>query len=146
MYRKQKNLPQYIKIRDVLRERIKSGIYFPGTAIPSETELTSEFGVARITVRTAIEGLIREELLLPMQGKGVFVVGTAVDQTLDVLQGFTRTMIQLEKHPKKHIIKRNVREAGAYYAGLFDIQEKDLIYYLKRVSKADLQPLAVEQI
>lgn len=139
-------IPQYVSIRDILRERIETGQYPPGTAIPSEAELTAEFGVARVTVRSAIEGLIRDDLLLAMQGKGVFVVGKALDQTLDILEGFTRSMRGLNQQPKKIVLNRYDRAAGPYYARLFDLEEDDRIYYLKRVSEADAIPLAVEEI
>ncbi|MDQ2874249.1 MAG: GntR family transcriptional regulator [Actinomycetota bacterium] len=43
--------------------------------VPSETSLVQEFGVARGTVRRAIEVLRDEGLVLTVQGRGTFVKG-----------------------------------------------------------------------
>jgi DNA-binding FadR family transcriptional regulator len=45
-------------IRDALLESIRSGALPPGTRLPSERSLCEEFGVARTSVREAIQGLV----------------------------------------------------------------------------------------
>ena len=44
-------------IRDALLESIRSGALLPGSRLPSERSLCEEFGVARTSVREAIQGL-----------------------------------------------------------------------------------------
>jgi DNA-binding LacI/PurR family transcriptional regulator len=59
--------PAKVNSRDVeslLRERIESGKYEPGDRIPSERELCEELNVHRRAVRTAIQVLEREGLIL----------------------------------------------------------------------------------
>ncbi|WP_345395397.1 GntR family transcriptional regulator [Nonomuraea salmonea] len=46
----------YVQIADRVRERIRSGEFAPGQALPSEAELCREFGVARNTVRRGAGG------------------------------------------------------------------------------------------
>lgn len=65
--------PIFQQIADELRERIKSGMYQRGSKVPSETELTAEFGVTRLTVRRGLAVLANEGLTEPRRGKGVFV-------------------------------------------------------------------------
>jgi GntR family transcriptional repressor for pyruvate dehydrogenase complex len=45
-------------IRDALAESIRSGALPPGSRLPSERSLCEEFGVARTSVREAIQGLV----------------------------------------------------------------------------------------
>jgi GntR family transcriptional repressor for pyruvate dehydrogenase complex len=45
-------------IRDALLESIRSGALLPGSRLPSERSLCEEFGVARTSVREAIQGLV----------------------------------------------------------------------------------------
>jgi len=45
-------------IRDALLESIRSGALPPGARLPSERSLCDEFGVARTSVREAIQGLV----------------------------------------------------------------------------------------
>ncbi|TIC88534.1 GntR family transcriptional regulator [Nocardioides sp. GY 10113] len=45
----------------------------PGTAAPSERELVERFGVARMTVRQALDALVGEGVLERFPGRGTFV-------------------------------------------------------------------------
>lgn len=54
-------------------QRLESGEWRPGEAIPSEAELATRFSVSQGTVRKAIDELAAENLLLRRQGKGTFV-------------------------------------------------------------------------
>ncbi len=66
-------VPLYHQIQHLLRHRIHSGLYPPGTQIPSEHELSRELAVSRVTLREALRELVRENLLVKVQGKGTFV-------------------------------------------------------------------------
>ena len=71
--RKELGVPLYHQIQHLLRYRIHNGQYHPGTQIPSEHELSAELGVSRVTLREALRELVRENLLVKIQGKGTFV-------------------------------------------------------------------------
>jgi len=61
------------QVEEVLRERIRDATYSPGSRIPSESELSDEFGVSRATVRTVLAKLAVNGLILRRQGNGTFV-------------------------------------------------------------------------
>lgn len=65
--------PIYHQIARVLRSRIFHGLYPRDAVIPSENELAAEFGVARLTVRQAIQELRREGALVSRRGSGTYV-------------------------------------------------------------------------
>lgn len=54
-------------VRDVVRDAE------PGTPAPSERELVARFGVARMTVRQAVDALVAEGVLERHPGRGTFV-------------------------------------------------------------------------
>ncbi len=60
-----------------LRDRIGEGVYPPGTALPSERQLTEEFGVSRVTVRNALGRLEARNLVSRSAGRGTYVVDQA---------------------------------------------------------------------
>lgn len=60
----------YPRIADRLRERIGSGRYPAGEALPSEAELCAEFAVARNTVRRALALLEADGLIMTVPSKG----------------------------------------------------------------------------
>ncbi|MGI5131537.1 GntR family transcriptional regulator [Pseudonocardia sp. CA-107938] len=63
----------YLQIAAALREAIGAGRLRPGDRLPSESELTRFYGVARMTVRQAIQELKTEGLATAEHGRGVFV-------------------------------------------------------------------------
>ncbi|MCU1480229.1 MAG: hypothetical protein JWQ19_1015 [Subtercola sp.] len=56
-----------------LRRRVELREFAPGSRISSEAELVTYYGVSRMTVRRAIEGLAGEGLLRSRRGSGTFV-------------------------------------------------------------------------
>lgn len=61
------------QVEEHLRGRIREGTYTPGSRIPSESELSNEFGVSRATVRTVLAKLAVNGLILRKQGDGTYV-------------------------------------------------------------------------
>lgn len=64
--------------RDVeasLRRRIESGEWRPTGRLPDERKLAAEYGVARNTVRAAIQSIVAEGGLSRHVGRGTFLVG-----------------------------------------------------------------------
>lgn len=68
-------VPRYAQLADLMRQRIARGAWLQGERLPSLEELMAEFGVARVTVRQAVDLLAREGLVSPQQGRGTFVTG-----------------------------------------------------------------------
>lgn len=67
--------PRYAQLADLFRQRIERGVWRRQERIPSLDELTSEFAVARVTVRQAVAQLSGEGLLSAERGRGTFVTG-----------------------------------------------------------------------
>jgi DNA-binding GntR family transcriptional regulator len=63
----------YKGIADALRARIIDGEYAPGAALPSESVLCTEYGVARNTLRRALDQLADEGLIAVRPGRGRIV-------------------------------------------------------------------------
>lgn len=68
--------PVYTRIRADLAEQLASGKYKPGERLPSETALADQYGVTRMTVRQAVDGLVDDGLVVRRQGAGTFVSET----------------------------------------------------------------------
>jgi GntR family transcriptional regulator len=67
-------MPRYAQLADVFRQRIARNHWPPGTRLPTLEALMREFGVARVTVRQAMERLARDGLVLAQRGRGTFVM------------------------------------------------------------------------
>ena len=65
--------PLFLQVRDRILEMIQRQDYNVGDQIPSEKQLTGEFGVSRATVREALKVLEEERILICRHGVGRFV-------------------------------------------------------------------------
>ena len=64
----------YRSIAESLRGRIEAGEFAPGDSLPSESSLCAEYGVARNTLRRALDQLAAERLIAVRPGRGRVVV------------------------------------------------------------------------
>ena len=65
--------PPYAQLARGLRERIASGEFRPGDRLPSESELCDAYAVSPMTVRRAVDQLLRDGVVSTAQGRGTFV-------------------------------------------------------------------------
>jgi GntR family transcriptional regulator len=74
--------PLHEQIRLLLLERIEAAEWPPGTYLPSEARLASDYGVAVGTLRTALNALAGEGILIRRQGRGTAVATHDADRAL----------------------------------------------------------------
>ncbi|CAM5233207.1 GntR family transcriptional regulator [Streptomyces narbonensis] len=72
-------IPPYRQIATILRARIEDGTIAPGRRIPSMVALEAEYGVARDTLRKAVQVLKDEGLVHTVTGMGGYVVDKAAE-------------------------------------------------------------------
>jgi GntR family transcriptional regulator len=85
-------IPLYVQIADLIRQRIGRGQWPAGTRLPTLEALVEELGVARVTVRQAMDIVSAEGLVTRRQGRGTFVAAPVpqrswlrVETSLDAL-------------------------------------------------------------
>src|SRR6476469_8077734 len=69
-----------------------------GTAIPSERQLSVDLGVSRLTVRAALDELVREGYLVRRRGSGTFVREPKIAQEL-TMTSFSEDMVRRGMRP-----------------------------------------------
>ena len=68
--------PKYLSVRENLRRRVSA---LPEhTLLPPEPVLCEEYGVSRITLRRAVDGLVADGHLVREQGRGTYVTRPAI--------------------------------------------------------------------
>ena len=73
---KESPFPRYHQVKERIKEAIVLGRHKIGERIPSERKLVELFGVSRITIRKAIEDMVREGILEKEWGIGTIVKST----------------------------------------------------------------------
>ncbi len=140
------DIPKYAQVREIIRARIEDGEYLPGMSIPSESDLVEEFGIHRLTVRNAIDSLVKEGMLKPIQGKGVYVLGKKIKHNLESLAGFRQKIREQGLKPSVKNLVKTVRTAGLKYATLLEIEPDDEIFYIRRLYFVDDEPYSIEDV
>lgn len=110
--------PVYMRIRRCIEERIERGAYPTGSMIPSEKDLAEEFGTTRLTIRSAVDELVRRGQIRRVRGKGAFVA-QKVPAFFERTVGFRESVRASGGEPSVRILARSKRYAGPYYADLF---------------------------
>ncbi|HSK92630.1 MAG TPA: GntR family transcriptional regulator [Candidatus Angelobacter sp.] len=134
--------PRYRTIEQALRERIDQ--LRPGDALPSDADLCQEFGVSRMTARTAMHRLAEEGLVLRLPGRGSFVAEPPAHRRADRLMSFSSEMTRRGRVPSSIIVDREIRPAPRATATELRMREGDVVVFLRRVRCADGQPIALE--
>jgi GntR family transcriptional regulator len=137
-------LPRYYQLREIIRERIVSGDWTPGTLIPSERELCERYGISRMTARQSITDLVNEGLLYREQGKGTYVGRPKIAQQLLRLTGFTEDMKDRAQRPGAKVLTAEMWPADQETAERLRIRVGQPVYHLRRLRLADSEPLALE--
>lgn len=127
-------------IRDYVRQLLSGEL--PGTPAPSERELVSRFGVARMTVRQALDALVGEGLLERVPGRGTFVARPR--RTPTPVLSFTEEMTRRGLVPESQTLLLRLEQAGAGVARALGISEGDAVIHWRRLRHADGAPLCVE--
>ncbi|GER88227.1 GntR family transcriptional regulator [Dictyobacter vulcani] len=137
-------LPRYYQLKEIMREKIRSGEWKPGDLIPSERELGEQYGISRMTARQAITELVNEGLFYREQGKGTFVSRHKITQQLIHLTGFTEDIRARGQRPGTKVLEARMSPADETTAERLRIKAGQPIFYLQRLRLADDEPLAVE--
>jgi GntR family transcriptional regulator len=91
------SLPIYHQLTTILRQQIKDSAFSPDQPLPSEMQLSSAYGVSRVTVRRALELLEREGWIRRKHGVGTFVAprGDSAEQQESRISGLVENLITL---------------------------------------------------
>lgn len=68
-------MPVYTAALEALRTRIRQGDLRPGDPLGTEMGLSTQYGISRSSVRTAIDALVAEGVVRREAGRGLFVAG-----------------------------------------------------------------------
>jgi GntR family transcriptional regulator len=115
----------------------------PGDAIPAERQLGLDLGVSRLTVRAALDDLVREGYLIRRRGAGTFVNEPKVAKGLTI-SSFSDDMRARGMAPASRTLELAVIAAGARLGRMLHVSPSENVIAVKRLRLADGEPMAVE--
>lgn len=138
-------VPKYLLIENDIIEKITSGVYPPGEAIPSEAELTEMYKCSRVTVRQALSNLAYKRFIYKKQGSGAFVSKPKTIQRNPFIKSFTEDMEEQGKQASSKVHVFGVITADKKIASLIGVRENDQIYHIERTRYADKDAVLFEK-
>lgn len=132
---------KHVQVREHVRALIAGAE--PGTAAPSERELVHQFGVARMTVRQALDALVAEGLLQRIPGRGTFVARRAGAGPLRITS-FSEEMERRGLVASSRTIVARREAAGPGVARALEVVVGADVVHWQRLRFGDGEPFCVE--
>ena len=140
----QSQIPYYIQVKEVIRERIRSRVWQPNDQLPSEADLCDAFNVSRTVIRQALQDLIHDGLIIRRKGKGSFVAPAKIsEQLVQKLTGFYHDMVAQGYHPVTHVLKQEVIAAPPKVAANLGIAAGTPVIEIVRLRFVEETPIVL---
>lgn len=133
---------KYRQIREILRNHART-VCEPGFKLPPERELAELFGVARKTLRQAIDSLVEDQVLTRVVGVGTFVAHPKVDLQIR-LNSYSEEMIRRGMVPDSHVLRFDEVPASLTLSRHMQIDEGAPVVRFRRLLLADGKPMSLD--
>ncbi len=135
--------PKYLAVREHLRRRVSA---LPEhTLLPPEPVLCTEYGVSRITLRRAVDGLVADGHLVREQGRGTYVTRPAIrheyrESFVHRIAGFNSVMTEQGAQVGTTVLTQRVVPAAPPIAAELSIRTAEDVVELVRLRSVDGLP------
>ncbi len=135
--------PKYLSVREHLRRRVTA---LPERELlPPEPVLCAEYGVSRITLRRAIDGLVADGHLVREQGRGTYVTRPAIrheyrESFVHRIAGFNSVMTEQGARVDTTVLAQRVVPVPPAVATELGLAAADPVVELQRLRSVDGAP------
>ncbi|WP_048646867.1 GntR family transcriptional regulator [Nitratireductor soli] len=139
--------PLYLRLRRLLEEAIVGGVIREGEAIPTERDIAELADLSRVTVRRAVDDLVKQGRLIRRHGSGTFVAPSVarVEQSLSLLTSFTEDMARRGLSARSEWLERAVVAPSPDEMMVLGLAVGDKVSRLERLRIAGDVPMAIER-
>jgi GntR family transcriptional regulator len=135
--------PKYLAVREHLRRRVSA---LPEhTLLPPEPVLCAEYGVSRITLRRAVDGLVADGHLVREQGRGTYVTRPGIrheyrESFVHRIAGFSSVMTEQGSQVGTSVVTQRIVPAPPAIAAELKLSPADDVVELERLRSVDGAP------
>ena len=135
--------PKYLAVREHLRRRVAA---LPEHALlPPEPVLCAEYGVSRITLRRAVDGLVADGHLVREQGRGTYVTRPAIrheyrESFVHRIAGFNSVMTEQGAQVGTTVLTQRIVPVPSLVAGELALEPPVDVVELVRLRTVDGAP------
>ena len=134
--------PLYFTLKNVLLSRLRSLEFPPGSRLPAERQLAAAYGVSRITVRQALDALMRDSHLRRERGRhgGTFVCERPERETRP--SGSFESLFSSRKLKNIDLRAFERRRGSAEVCEALHLPHESSVYYLETRIVGEAGPIA----
>jgi GntR family transcriptional regulator len=139
--------PLYLQLRRWIEDAVHRGAIKPGDALPSERDLAARVDMSRVTVRKAVQDLVREGILVQRHGSGTYVAQqpNRVEQSLSQLTSFTEDMARRGMTVRSVWLDRGTYPPSPEEMVALGLSATDAVARIARLRLTGDTPLAIER-
>ena len=135
--------PLYVQLEKILRKNIEKGIWKEDARIPSENELSREYGLSRMTVRSVLNKLAQEGLIYRVPGKGTFVSSNKIISKPLSQMGIRDQLEKMGYENETKLIYTDTVECDIKLARKLKVNIGAPLYKIKRVRSVNDEPFSI---
>ena len=143
----QSGAPLYLQLRKSIEDAVNRGLIGPGDALPSERDIATKADISRVTVRKAVQDLVKGGILVQRHGSGTFVAPRMerVEQSLSRLTSFTEDMARRGMAVRSAWLDRGLYAPSPDEMMVLGLSSNELVARVARLRIANDTPLAIER-
>jgi GntR family transcriptional regulator len=137
--------PLYRQLAAQFAEAIRNGALKQGDKLESEELLTKRFQVSRITVRQAIDELVRKQVVVRKQGKGTFVTVPPVRHDLRRTHGLFNSLFSQAQNASAKLMRYELAAPPVEVASAMGLRPGEPALALDRLYLIGGKPIGLAQ-
>lgn len=137
--------PLYRQLAQHIEDAIRSGRLKHGDRLDSESLLISRFAVSRITVRQAIDELVRKQIVIRKQGKGTFVTQPTVKHDLRQMHGLLGSLFSQAEAASAKLLRYELARPPRETTDDLHLEAGQQALRLERLYEIGGRPVALAQ-
>jgi DNA-binding GntR family transcriptional regulator len=122
----------YKKVMQDLKSRIDSDEFKIGDILSTEKELIEHYSVSRITIRKAVDELVKLGLVEKKQGAGSSVIGKTMTGSMSSLRSTIEYMAESGVNLEYQVAEFTLIEPDEEVAKTLNISKDEKVYFIRR--------------
>ena len=135
--------PLHLQMEEMIREKLETGTWAPGSLIPSENELSHTNGVSRMTARNVVTRLVQEGLLFRIPGKGTFVTEQKIEAKSLSYEGIREQLERLGYEVTTKLLSVQVDKGNKDVRQKLELDDNAKVYIIRRTRLVKEVPLSL---
>jgi GntR family transcriptional regulator len=139
-------VPLYYQLAELIRLRIESGELKPGDRLASARMISEDAEISRMTVRQAVDYLVRQGHLEVRRGAGTYIAQPKLTYHAVNLLGFTQEMMKQGLHPSSQVLEQIAIEPPAEVQSRLRLEPGHLVVKVVRLRLSQDVPVLLETV